>query len=113
MDKKITITLAEPFTSMAGLTFNELTADFSLIKTRDIAAINRLERKLKGGDEFSIGSVTKAASPEFRAAFTWIACIKGTKGLTLDDVDNLSMVDYLELSTISLPFVTKMNSSES
>ena len=73
MDKKITITLAEPFTSMAGLTFNELTADFSLIKARDIAAINRLERKLKGGDEFSIGSVTKAASPEFRAAFTWIA----------------------------------------
>jgi hypothetical protein len=110
MDKKVIITLSEPLETMAGQTISELTADFSKVRAKDVATISRLERKLKGGSEdIDVGSFSKAASPEWRAAFTWIAVLKATKGVCYDDIDNLSIIDFMELSSISLPFAAKIS----
>ena len=108
MEKVVKIKLSEPFEAMSGITVTELTADFSKIRVRDVAMVNRLERRLKGSnDELDITSVTKSASPEWRAAYSWCAVLKATPGVVYDDIDRLSIPDYMELSSISLPFVVK------
>ena len=109
MDKKVTIELSNSITTLAGDTVSTLTADFGQITVRDIPMVNRLERRLKGAsDEIDFGNLSKAASVEWRAAMTWIAVLKGTKGVCLDDIDLLSIPDYMELSSVSIPFVVKI-----
>lgn len=109
MDKVFTISLQEPLETLGGQTFTELTADFTKIKTRDLAQINRIERRLKGGEgELDVTNLSKVASNEFRIACTWVACIRGTKGLVLDDIDGLSLPDCLSLGDYSLGFLVRL-----
>ncbi len=109
MDKVVRIKLSEPLTTLAGQTFSELTADFSRVRTRDLAAINEVARRIKGGGDLGgleIGSLSKTADPDFRIACTWIACLKGTVGLCLDDLDGLSLLDCLDLGDYSINFLS-------
>lgn len=108
MDMKPKFVLSEPLKTLGGQEITELTLDFSQIKARDLAAINRLEGKLKSGDSFSLENVSKASSTEWRLAFAWVAACRGTKGLCYDDLENLSIPDCMELSTIALPFAVKI-----
>ena len=108
MDKVVRIKLSEPLTTLAGQTFSELTADFSKVRTRDLSAINKVAKRIKGGDGFGleIGALSKTADPDFRIACTWIACLKGTAGLCLDDLDGLSLPDCLDLGDYSINFLS-------
>lgn len=111
MDEKVfVISLKEPLVTLGGQTLTELTADFSKIKTRDLAQINRLERRLRGGSdgEIDAANLTKVASNEFRIGCTWVACMRGTKGLVLDDIDGLSLPDCLSLGDYSLGFLVRL-----
>ena len=108
MDKKVTIELSEPLTTLSGETISTLTADFGKVTVRDIPMVNRLERRLKGAsDEIDLGSLSKAASVEWRSAMSWVAILKGTNNVCLDDIDRLSIPDYMELGSLSVPFVVK------
>ena len=108
MEKTIKVKLSEPIHTLGGQELAELTLDFSQIRARDLAAINRLESRLKGTDAFSLENVSKASSTEWRLAFAWIAACRGTQGLCYDDIENLTIPDCMELSTISLPFAVKI-----
>lgn len=112
MDRIVKIKLSEPLTTLAGQTFSELTADFSRVRTRDLAAINKVARRIKGGGDFGLdfGSITKAADPDFRIACTWVACLKGTAGLCLDDLDGLALSDCLDLGDYSTVFLVRASS---
>ena len=108
MDKKVTIELSEPLTTLSGETISTLTADFGKVTVRDIPMVNRLERRLKGAsDEIDLGSLSKAASVEWRSAMTWVAILKGTKNVCMDDIDRLSIPDYMELGSASVPFIVR------
>ena len=109
MEKRVQIKLSEPLVTMGGLTISELTADFSKIKTRDLALINRVARRLKGSDGTDLEiSLNKAADSEFRCACTWVAVLRGTQGISLDDIDSLALADALSLGEYSLPFLVKV-----
>ena len=109
--EKIKIELSEPLTTLAGQTLTELTADFSKIKTRDLALINRIAKRIKGEDLLSLGAgaFKKEADPDFRIAVTWVACMKGTAGLTMDDLDGLGLSDALDLGDHSLAFLVRIS----
>lgn len=111
MDKVVQIKLSEPLTTLGGITLTELTADFGKIKTRDLSLINRVSRRLKGGEDFDFGNLSKAADAEFRIAVTWVAVLKSTNGVSLDDIDSLSIADCLEMGNYSLPFLVKISSA--
>jgi hypothetical protein len=115
VDKVVRIKLSEPLTTLAGQTFSELTADFSKVRTRDLAAINKVAKRIKGGEGFDlgIGALNKAADPDFRIACTWIACLKGTVGLCLDDLDGLTLSDCLDLADYSVVFLSGTSSQPS
>ena len=98
--------LVEPLHTAGGEVLNELRLDFSKIRGRDYALISRIESRLKGDTlSLSVGSLNKQASPEWRCAVSWVAAIRGTKGLCLDDIDALSLHDLLELEGELTPFL--------
>ena len=97
--------LVEPLYTAGGAVLNELRLDFSKIRGRDYALISRIESRLKGDTlSLSVGSLNKQASPEWRCAVSWVAAIRGTKGLCLDDIDALSLHDLLALESEAIPF---------
>ena len=106
--------LVEPLNTAGGAVLNELRLDFSKIRGRDYALISRIESRLKGDTlSLSVGSLNKQASPEWRCAVSWVAAIRGTKGLCLDDIDALSLHDLLALEGESIPFLVRSVSKPS
>ena len=106
--------LVEPLYTAGGAVLNELRLDFSKIRGRDYALISRIESRLKGDTiSLSVGSLSKQASPEWRCAVSWVAAIRGTKGLCLDDIDALSLHDLLALEGESIPFLVRSVSKPS
>ena len=102
------IELVEPLYTAGGEVLNELRLDFSKIRGRDYALISRIESRLKGDTlALSVGSLNKQASPEWRCAVSWVAAIRGTKGLCLDDIDALSLHDLLALESEAIPFLVR------
>jgi len=102
------IELVEPLYTAGGAVLNELRLDFSKIRGRDYALISRIESRLKGDTlSLSVGSLNKQASPEWRCAVSWVAAIRGTKGLCLDDIDAMSLHDLLALEGESIPFLVR------
>ena len=106
--------LVEPLYTAGGEVLNELRLDFSKIRGRDYALISRIESRLKGDTlSLSVGSLNKQASPEWRCAVSWVAAIRGTKGLCLDDIDALSLHDLLALESEAIPFLVRSVSKPS
>lgn len=106
--------LVEPLYTAGGAVLNELRLDFSKIRGRDYTLISRIESRLKGDTiSLSVGSLNKQASPEWRCAVSWVAAIRGTKGLCLDDMDALSLHDLLALESEAIPFLVRSVSKPS
>lgn len=106
--------LVEPLYTAGGAVLNELRLDFGKIRGRDYALISRIESRLKGDTmSLSVGSLNKQASPEWRCAVSWVAAIRGTKGLCLDDMDALSLHDLLALESEAIPFLVRSVSKPS
>ena len=106
--------LVEPLYTAGGAVLSELRLDFGKIRGRDYALISRIESRLKGDTlSLSVGSLNKQASPEWRCAVSWVAAIRGTKGLCLDDIDALSLHDLLALEGESIPFLVRSVSKPS
>ena len=106
--------LVEPLYTAGGAVLSELRLDFSKIRGRDYALISRIESRLKGDTlSLSVGSLNKQASPEWRCAVSWVAAIRGTKGLCMDDIDALSLHDLLALESEAIPFLVRSVSKPS
>ena len=100
--------LVEPLYTAGGAVLHELRLDFSKIRGRDYALISRIESRRKGDTlSLSVGSLNTQARPEWRCAVSWVAAIRGTKGLCLDDIDALSLHDLLALEGESIPFLVR------
>ena len=81
---------------------NELDAlqlDYEALTMADLKTANRIAKMI---GEQSVEMDASMASPrlnsDLRIAIAWMAAIKGTQGLMVNDVLNLSMVDALCLS---------------
>lgn len=108
MDEKFILT--KQIVSISGDTISELKFDFDKLKPSDYPQINKLEARLKGNG-FNISDVSswsKSTSSEFRIATAWIAAIKGTQGLVLDDIESISFRDLIELEKIGIFFMVGM-----
>lgn len=101
--------LSKPINTLSGETIDNLVFDFGVLTPRDYRQIVRLESRLKGDSPaFDISVETKKTSSEFRMASAWIAAVKGTKGLCLDDIDSLALIDLLELEEIGCFFIARL-----
>lgn len=99
--------LKKGITALSGEKIDTLHFDFESLTPLDYRQIVRIEGRLKGvsvdNPQFEV-SLGKKTSSEFRMASAWIAAVKGTKGLCVDDLDHISMLDLLELETEGILF---------
>lgn len=102
--------LSKPFTALSGVEINSIHFNFDAVKAIDYRQIVRLEARLRGNtaEIFDISSMSKKTSSEFKISVAWIAAIRGTKGLCLDDIDNMPLLDLIELEDIGLFFIAKL-----
>ena len=88
----------------------EIEFAFDKLTAIDYKTICRIERKMNGlsvdqlADSIIANAGTRKTSSEFRIACAWVAAVKGTDGLTVDDYDQLALDDLLELETFGLLF---------
>ena len=102
------LVLNSPITSLSGETITELQFDFQGLKPRDYREMVKLESRLKGAPSVQDQIQTKKTSPEFRMSAAWIAAVKGTKGICLDDIDSINVLDMLELEEVGLLFFAQL-----
>ena len=93
--------LSKSIALMNGTEVDVLNLDWDSITCADLKTANRISKMIT--DNAAVGNVDNSTmSPRLdsnlRIAIAWIAAIKGTKGLTVNDVLNISMVDALCLS---------------
>lgn len=100
---KETMKLRKPLNTLGGEKIEELSFDFEALTPMDYRNILSIESRLKGQNVEL--TVSRKTSSEFRIASAWIAAVKGTKGVCMDDIDRLSFLDLLEMDTIGSAFI--------
>lgn len=90
--------LRRPIVTEAGEKIDTLTLDWDALSFSDLASAGKIKGLL--GSQVSSGDVV--ISPKLdnnlRIAVAWIAAVRGTKGLALNDCLKLSLADALSLS---------------
>lgn len=98
--------LSKPIKTLAGDTVTKLHFDFDALKPSDYRYILRLECRLRGVSIDDDASATRSASSEFRIATAWMAAVScADNKVCLDDIENLSMRDLLDLEKFGLFFI--------
>jgi hypothetical protein len=101
-----TLELSKPLKTLSGDTVQSLSFDFDGLKPMDYRNIVRLEARLKGVNFDAEAFNIKATSSEFRMATAWIAAVNNKDNkICLDDIDNISFSDLLQLERIGLFFI--------
>lgn len=105
-----TLELSKEINSISGNVIKTLSFDFDSLTPMDYKQAIKLEYKLKGeaATVIDVNSWSKSTSSEFRIATAWLAAIKGTQGLILDDIDKISFKDMLKLEQISIFFIADL-----
>lgn len=96
--------LEKPISLMNGNEVTEIVLKWDALTYGDLKTANKIAKMI---DENSAGSVDNATvsprlDPNLRIAIAWCAAIKGTPGLAVNDILQLSMVDALCLSEEAL-----------
>lgn len=101
-----TMKLKKPIMALSGKQIEEINFDFENLSARDYRQIVRLECRLRGEvPSFDLSSMRKKTSQEFQIASAWIAALKATTDLCLDDIDSLSLPDLLEVGEYGENFI--------
>lgn len=88
--------LKRPLITSAGDTIEVLNLDWDNLSFGDFQTVRRV--RLMMGEVSSSDNVSPKLDNSLRIALAWVAAVKGTKGLVVEDCVRLSMRDTLELS---------------
>lgn len=96
----VTYKLNKSITLSNGNEIQELHLDYDVLSMGDLKTANRIAGMISESSvgEVNNGSVSQRLDPNVRIGIAWAAAIKGTPGLTVNDVLKLSLVDTLCLS---------------
>lgn len=100
----ITYQLQQPIKSMNDTEITELNLDYDALTLGDLKTANRIAAMISDtSPEALAGSnLSPRLNSELRIGIAWAAALKGTKGITLNDVYQLSLVDSMCLSENAL-----------
>lgn len=93
----ITYKLTKPITLLNGKEVDTLTLDYESLTLSDLRTANKIVGMIGDSTVGNIdnGSLSPRLDPNLRTAIAFVAAIKGTPGLHVDDVLKVSMVDAL------------------
>lgn len=93
--------LAKPFILQDGKEITELLLDFDALATADFRQIRKLEAQIIDGTSINVNEFVTGLdlSDSFRVATGFLAAVKGTPGLRIDDFMKLPLKDATRLGT--------------
>ena len=93
--------LAKPFILQDGKEITELLLDFDALATADFRQIRKLEAQIIDGTSITVNEFVTGLdlSDSFRVATGFLAAVKGTPGLRIDDFMKLPLKDATRLGT--------------
>lgn len=96
-----TLILTKPFTLQDGRELTEFTLDFDALATADFRQIRKLEAQITDNTSVNPSEFLSGLdlSDSFRVATGYLAAIKGTPGLRIDDFMKLPLKDATRLGT--------------
>lgn len=99
----ITFTLEKELTTISGQTITELQLEFNSLSMADLKTAQKIARMVsEPSSSVEAMSASPRLDPNVRIGIAWVAAIKGTKGLQVNDVLALSMKDAICLSEVAL-----------
>lgn len=101
-----TLTLSKSFTLQDGKEITEVTLDFEALTTADFRQVRRLEAQIIDNTSSSVEHFTSGSSlsSSFRVASGFLAAVKGTPGLMIDDFLKFPMKDTSKMGTLAAFF---------
>lgn len=89
--------LSTPLTLVNGKEVAELNLDYDQLTLSDLRTANKIVSMIGESTAGNIdnGTLSPRLDPNLRTAIAFVAAIKGTPGLRIDDVLKVSMVDAL------------------
>lgn len=104
-----TLKLRKTLNTLGGQKISELKFDFDSLTPVDYKNILSIELRLKGQNRDLESAVSRKTSSEFRMATSWIAAVRGTEGLCMDDIDRLFFLDLVDLENIGSCFIYEIS----
>ena len=95
-----TLQLRKQFKSITDKEISELSLDFEVLSVADLRQAKKLEALIADGMSVDLNDAVKAKmfTFEFQLASGFIAAVKATDGLSIDDFTKLGMGDALQLA---------------
>lgn len=99
-----TFKLNKPIRKMDGTEVSELNLNYDVLTMADLKTANKVAKMINssGAVDLDASTLSPRLNSDLRTAIAWVAAIKGTPGLMVDDVLQLSLVDALMLSESAL-----------
>ena len=100
--KMIEYKLEKELTTIAGQQLTSLQLDFDALSMADLKTAQRIAKMVADGSSVDVMSTSPRLDSNLRIGISWVAAIKGTKGLQVNDVLSISLKDAVCLSEIAL-----------
>lgn len=99
-----TFKLNKPIRKMDGSEVSELNLNYDVLTMADLKTANKVAKMINssGTVDLDASTLSPRLNSDLRTAIAWVAAIKGTPGLMVDDVLQLSLIDALMLSESAL-----------
>ena len=93
--------LEKPLTTISGQQITDLKLDFDALTMADLKTAQRIAKMVADGG-IDIMSTSPRLDSNLRTGVAWVAAIKGTSGLQVNDVLTISLKDAVCLSEVAL-----------
>ena len=94
--------LCKELNTISGQTITELHLDFDALSMADLKTAQRISGMVADASNVDIMNTSPRLDSNLRIGIAWVAAIKGTKGIQVNDVLTLSLKDAVCLSEIAL-----------
>ena len=94
--------LEKEFSTISGQQLTSLQLDFDALSMADLKTAQRIAKMVADGSSVDVMSTSPRLDSNLRIGISWVAAIKGTKGLQVNDVLSISLKDAVCLSEIAL-----------
>lgn len=96
--------LSRPLMLLNGKEISELNLNYDVLSMADLKTANRIAKMITDSQAGDVDNATVSPrlDSNLRVGIAWVAAIKGTAGLGVNDALNLSLVDAVCLSEDAL-----------
>ena len=94
--------LERELTTISGQQITELHLDFESLSMADLKTAQRISGLVADGTNIDVISTSPRLDSNLRIGIAWVAAIKGTKGVQVNDVLAIGLKDAVCLSELCL-----------